>query len=219
MFVVGGIVTYSFYVASPGKISGILTFLLFSAGFSVIWAAAHQFRQGSLSRGRIIGGSLFNLALSVPPMLLGYDGLAHIADNLVIAFLLFAAAREYWLSRTEAPTPLYGLAFLYSLTALSFVLCAIVLTWNGQLVLTAAPDKLGRRSEHRHQHRQHDRHRRALPGASSMAAGQPPPHRCDDRPADRADEPPRAVRHLWEQDLYAADGGDHFRHRSLQGSQ
>lgn len=140
MFVVGGIFSYSFYVAHASMLPGIITFFMFAIGFSVIWTAGYQFRLGHFSRPRLIGAAVLNLVLTVPTMLLGYDGLAYIADNLVIALLLFAAAREYWLSRREAPTPLLGLTALYSLTATSFVLCAVVLTWKQQFVLGVAPD-------------------------------------------------------------------------------
>lgn len=140
VFVVAGIFTYSLYVARPTMPPAIITFILFSLGFSVIWAAGHQFRKHRLSRARIVIGSLGNILLTVPPMLLGYDGLAYIFDNAAIALLLFATAREYWLSRAEAPAPLYGIAALYAVSAITFVLCASVLVWDGKLVLGTAPD-------------------------------------------------------------------------------
>jgi diguanylate cyclase (GGDEF)-like protein len=140
VFVVTGIFTYSFYVARPTAAPAVITFILLSLGFSIIWAAGHQFRKHRLSRAGIAIGSLGNILLTVPPMLLGYDGLAYMLDNAVIAALLFATAREYWLSRSEAPAPLCGIAALYALTAVSFVLCTAVLVWDGKLVLGKAPD-------------------------------------------------------------------------------
>lgn len=83
--------------------------------------------------------ALAAMVFSVVPMLSGYDGLAFIADNLAIALLLFATARQYWLARAEAPAPLLGIAVLYTLTAISFVLCAAVLISDGKLVLGKAP--------------------------------------------------------------------------------
>lgn len=79
------------------------------------------------------------MVFSVVPMLSGYDGLAFIADNLAIALLLFATARQYWLARAEAPAPLLGITALYTLTAISFFLCAAVLISDGKLVLGHAP--------------------------------------------------------------------------------
>jgi diguanylate cyclase (GGDEF)-like protein len=140
LLVVAGIFTYSFYVATPIPLVAGLTFVMFHAGFSVIWAAGRQFRLGYLSYKRILLGTTGGLLATLPAMALGYDGLAFIGDNLAICVLLSATAREYWLSRKEAPTPLYGISALYGLTAFTFILCAMVLVWDGKLVLGHAPD-------------------------------------------------------------------------------
>ncbi|AYG57975.1 GGDEF domain-containing protein [Rhizobium jaguaris] len=138
--IVAGIFSYGAYVDKPRLTLAILTFVLFFIGFSTIWAAGYQFRMRRFSKTRVVLGSLTGIAASVPAMLAGYDGLAFIGDNSVVAVLLLLTAREYWLSRQEAPTPLYGITALYTLTAISFVLCAGVLIWNGSLVLGHAPD-------------------------------------------------------------------------------
>lgn len=138
--IVAGIFVYGAYVDKPSLLLGILTFVLFFAGFSTIWAAGHQFRTRRLSWRRILLGNAVGIAASVPALVLGYDGLAFMGENTVIAILLVLAAREYWLSRREAPTPLWGLTALYMLTAISFALCAAVLIADGKLVLGHAPD-------------------------------------------------------------------------------
>ncbi len=140
VLVVAGIFTYSAFVAKPGPLSGSVNFVLFLTGFSMIAGAGCQFRTGRLPWLRIVLGSIIGIAATVPAMVAGYDGLAFIAENIVIAILLFMTAREYWLSRDEAPVPLYGISALYTATALSFVLCAVVLVWDGKLVLGHAPD-------------------------------------------------------------------------------
>lgn len=137
---VGGIFIYGAYVDKPRPIYAILTFLLFFIGFATIWVAGHQFRTRRFSKTRLLLGFLTGVAASVPAMLAGYDGLAFIGDNVVISLLLLLTAREYWLSRHEAPTPLYGIAVLYTSTAVSFALCAAVLIADGKLVLGHAPD-------------------------------------------------------------------------------
>jgi diguanylate cyclase (GGDEF)-like protein len=140
VLVVVGIFTYSFYVARPIPMVACMTFVALMSGFSVIWAAGYQFRQGRLSRWRMLLGTFVGTFVTLPPMVSGYDGLAFINENIAIALLLLATAREYWLSRNEAPTPLYGISFLYVLTAATFALCASVLIWDGKLVLGHAPD-------------------------------------------------------------------------------
>ena len=137
---VGGIFIYGAYVDKPLPIFAILTFVLFFIGFPTIWVAGYQFRTRRLSKARFLLGCLVGIAVSVGPMLAGYDGLAFIGDNVVICLLLLLTAREYWLSRHEAPTPLYGITALYTLTAISFALCATVLIADGKLVLGHAPN-------------------------------------------------------------------------------
>lgn len=137
---VAGIFIYGAYVDKPLPIFAILTFVLFFIGFPTIWVAGHQFRTRRLSKVRFLLGCLVGIAASVGPMLAGYDGLAFIGVNAVVTVLLLLTAREYWLSRHEAPTPLYGITALYTLTAISFALCAAVLIADGKLVLGHAPN-------------------------------------------------------------------------------
>ncbi|NKK68456.1 GGDEF domain-containing protein [Rhizobium leguminosarum] len=139
VLVVSGIFVYSAYVSTPETWLGIVNFVLFHAGFATIWGAGKQFLTGRVSLLAIASRALAAMVFSVVPMLSGYDGLAFIADNLAIALLLFATARQYWLARAEAPAPLLGITALYTLTAISFVLCAAVLISDGKLVLGHAP--------------------------------------------------------------------------------
>jgi diguanylate cyclase (GGDEF)-like protein len=139
VLVVSGIFVYSAYVNTPEKWLGVANFVLFHAGFATIWGAGKQFLTGRVSLLAIAIRALAAMVFSVVPMLSGYDGLAFIADNLAIALLLFATARQYWLARAEAPAPLLGITALYTLTAISFVLCAAVLISDGKLVLGKAP--------------------------------------------------------------------------------
>ncbi|MBB3132605.1 diguanylate cyclase (GGDEF)-like protein [Rhizobium pisi] len=139
VLVVSGIFVYSAYVNSPETWLGVANFVLFHAGFATIWGAGKQFLAGRLSVPAIAIRALAAMVFSIVPMLSGYDGLAFIADNLAIALLLFATARQYWLARAEAPAPLLGITALYTLTAISFVLCAAVLISDGKLVLGKAP--------------------------------------------------------------------------------
>ncbi|MGO7411823.1 GGDEF domain-containing protein [Rhizobium ruizarguesonis] len=139
VLVVSGIFVYSAYVNTPETWLGVANFVLFHAGFATIWGAGKQFLTGRVSLLAIAIRALAAMVFSVVPMLSGYDGLAFIADNLAIALLLFATARQYWLARAEAPAPLLGITALYTLTAISFVLCAAVLISDGKLVLGKAP--------------------------------------------------------------------------------
>ncbi|MBB5665433.1 diguanylate cyclase (GGDEF)-like protein [Rhizobium leguminosarum] len=139
VFVVSGIFVYSGYVDRPEIGFGIANFVLFHAGFATIWGAGRQFLTGRLPLPGIAIRALAAMTFSIVPLLAGYDGLAFISDNLAIALLLFATARQYWLARAEAPAPILGITALYTLTGISFVLCAAVLISDGKLVLGKAP--------------------------------------------------------------------------------
>ncbi|MBX5168108.1 MULTISPECIES: GGDEF domain-containing protein [unclassified Rhizobium] len=139
VLVIAGIFIYGAYVNRPETWLGVANFVLFHAGFATIWGAGRQFLTGRLALLGISARALTAMAFSIVPMLAGYDGLAFISDNLAIALLLFATARQYWLARAEAPAPILGITALYTLTGISFVLCAAVLIADGKLVLGSAP--------------------------------------------------------------------------------
>ncbi|QLF69259.1 GGDEF domain-containing protein [Peteryoungia desertarenae] len=135
-----GTFSYSYYSLYPEPILGSIWCFFILSGFSIIYAAAHQFRTGRSPLGRSLKLSVLTVNMTTPAMLFGYDGLAFIILNLVVMILLFASAWEYWLARAEAPGPLVGIVTLYSLAAISFFLCALVLVIDGKLVLGHAPD-------------------------------------------------------------------------------
>jgi diguanylate cyclase (GGDEF)-like protein len=141
-FLVAGIIVYGAYVSTSVVALAIPAFIFFQLGVAVAWSAGYQFREGQLSRSRILIGSVGGIGLSVPPLVAGYDGPAFIFQNLAIALTLFATAREYWLARAEAPGPIYGISGLFIMNALSFLMCAAKLIWDGELVLGHAPDNL-----------------------------------------------------------------------------
>lgn len=140
VLVVSGIFVYSIYVSSPGIVMGVASFVLFQAGFAAIWGAGYQFRTNRLPLAGILIRALSAMLLPVGAMAAGYDGLGFIADNSSITLLLLATAHQYWRAKAEAPAPIMGITVLYTLTGISFALCAAVLIWDGKLVLGAAPN-------------------------------------------------------------------------------
>lgn len=139
VFVVGDIFAYDAYIDMPGRLLGIATLALLLLGFSTMLGAAYQFRSGGSPMPRTVLGSAISLAVTLPPMALGYDGLGFMFENSFAALLLFATALEYWKGRDEAPALTIGITALYSATATSFALCAMVLAWDGKPILGHAP--------------------------------------------------------------------------------
>jgi diguanylate cyclase (GGDEF)-like protein len=82
---------------------------------------------------------LISLVVVLGPMLFGLDGLALLSLNLVAAAMLGAAGMVYWRVRAEAPGPIIALTGLYSVSAISFVLCAVMIGLEGDLADGRAP--------------------------------------------------------------------------------
>ncbi|MDM9626226.1 GGDEF domain-containing protein [Rhizobium sp. S152] len=139
VLVVGGIVVYGMYVAEPSPSLGAATFAFLHSGIAMAWGAGYEFRTGRFPVIRTVICAAGAVILSVPPIVFGYDGLGFIAQNTMLSVVIFATAYQYWLARAEARAPLIAITVLYSLTAASFALCAIVLIAGGKLVLEAAP--------------------------------------------------------------------------------
>ncbi|PDQ20943.1 GGDEF domain-containing protein [Mesorhizobium sanjuanii] len=139
LLIVGDVFIYRDYIYAPGRLLGMASFAVLLVGFSTMLGAAYQFTSGRSPIPLTVLGSGISLAVALPPMALGYDGLGFMLENSCAALLLFATAREYWKGRAEAPVPIISLTVLYCATAVSFVLCATVLAWDGRLVLGHAP--------------------------------------------------------------------------------
>jgi diguanylate cyclase (GGDEF)-like protein len=138
--IVPAVAVYGAYFDNPDFRVGCLAFLLQFIGFAFIYGAAYRFRTGWCGRRRIVAVFVVSSAISVPWLVAGYDGIAFIALNLLLAACLTATAWEYWRGRQEAPLPLTGIVILYLLMAVSFLLCAGALIHDGRWVMGHAPD-------------------------------------------------------------------------------
>ncbi|MDI7861891.1 GGDEF domain-containing protein [Rhizobiaceae bacterium n13] len=139
LFIAASTFTYESYRISLSLPVWIVFYLLLMAGLSTLVGAAYQFRTGSWPWRKIACAAAAPIVLGPPIAYLGYSGAATILLNAFSALLLFVAAGEHWKGRDEAPTPIAGLVILYSLIAMSFVLCAGVLLADGKWVIDGAP--------------------------------------------------------------------------------
>lgn len=137
--IVAGIIVYSFFTAQSGLAPLAIAYALMMSGFSTIYAASVQFRSGG-SPWRLAGMlSFICLALGMPLILVGLDGLGLIIMNVLTAILLVGTGCQYWAARREAPGPLLGMVILYCVSGLSFALCAGVLIADGRSSLGEPP--------------------------------------------------------------------------------
>lgn len=138
--IVPAVAVYSVYFENPDYRIGCLAFALQFLGFAFIYGAAYRFRTGWSARRRIVTVFAVSSLAALPWLAAGYDGIGFIMLNLFIAGALALTALEYWRGRREAPLPLIGIVILYLLTALSFILCAVVLIEDGKWIMGHAPD-------------------------------------------------------------------------------
>ncbi|MET0440080.1 MAG: diguanylate cyclase [Devosia sp.] len=113
--------------------------LLLSGSFIIFFAAACLFTEQRLPRARVmIVAAASALTISVP-FVLGFDALGAMMGNLTNAALLLATAWQFWRGRAEAMVWVAGIAALYTLTALSFIPCAVMIYLKDPLVLDVPP--------------------------------------------------------------------------------
>lgn len=117
----------------------LAAFVLLLSGFASILAGAQQFHRGAIALPQVLGLWISFTSATTLAFVLGYSGIGTALTNICIAVLMALAAQQYWLSRAEAALPLLANAALYSLVAISFALCGVVLLADGQFVLTARP--------------------------------------------------------------------------------
>lgn len=137
--IVVGVVLFSIIGEPFDPLLQLGSFWLLIAGFALVYAGALQFCLGSANWplvAAMTGGSLFATSL---PFLFGLSGIGTVMGNLGIAVLVGLTARHYWAGRREALLPMLANTALYGAASLSFVLCALALTLQGDAVLTARP--------------------------------------------------------------------------------
>ncbi|MBX3570325.1 MAG: GGDEF domain-containing protein [Rhizobiaceae bacterium] len=138
-FIIAYVAAYIVYVDHPNPLLGAACFLILSSGLATLFGAARQFRTGRFPKAMAACAAGCAAAFCVPPLLLGFDGLGFVGENIAAAALLGLTAREYWRGRSEAPGPIVTLVVLYATIAGGFLLCAGVLIADGRIVLGAAP--------------------------------------------------------------------------------
>jgi diguanylate cyclase (GGDEF)-like protein len=135
-----GVTLFSFYAAGTNY-----TWLCFCAfvflitGMTFIWGAAWQYRHQRSPLKRITIRAAILLAIFTTPYLFGLSGTGAVLLNIMLAVLLFASAREFWFHRHEVFGPIIGIIVLYSMVAVTFIFCAVMIAIETPLVMTQAP--------------------------------------------------------------------------------
>jgi diguanylate cyclase (GGDEF)-like protein len=140
MLIVISLLIYSEFVRQFSPPVGVVAFGTLLAGLTFLLGAGHQFRTGVLPLWAMAIVAAVTTAAMAMPMLQGYDGISYIVFNFGAAAILFYTSWDYWRWRAESPLLIVTLSGLYALTALSFVLCAVVLIHDGSWVMGHAPE-------------------------------------------------------------------------------
>ena len=136
---VAAFASFSIYAVTSYYVLGWVSNLLLTSGFVVFYGAACLFSEKTLPMRRVVIIGAVALGLITLAFGTGYDGIGATLGNLLNAILLAATAIKFWSGRQEAPLWIGGIVLLYSLTALSFVPCAINIMIKNPLVLEAPP--------------------------------------------------------------------------------
>ena len=138
-FLVASVSIYSYFVEKFLPTTGVESFAAMQIGLIFFLGAAEQFRTGKLPIYKMIAIASLGIVATAIPMLNGYNGISFILFNIAAMLILFATAWEYWRCRAEAPALIATLSGLYSITGVSFFLCAVVLTQQRSWTLDQAP--------------------------------------------------------------------------------
>ena len=139
LLVVAGVILFGTLGEPYNAAQNFASFALTLAGFAFIYAGAIQFRAKPMPLAAVIIMGSGLIALTGAPFAAGLSGIGAIFANLGMALLMALCAHEYWTGRSESRLPMVSNAALYAVSAISFVLCAAVLTFEQRWTLTAQP--------------------------------------------------------------------------------
>lgn len=130
---------FSIYAVTSIYILLWVSNMMLSGGFVIFFGAACLFTEQHMPHQRVAAVAVSIVSAITLPFLFGLDALGAMTGNIVNAILLGATAWKFWEGRAEAPLWVTGISALYSITAISFIPCAVMIYLKGPLVLSAPP--------------------------------------------------------------------------------
>ncbi|MBY0381647.1 MAG: GGDEF domain-containing protein [Xanthobacteraceae bacterium] len=138
-FLIVSLFIYRDFVERYSAAKGALAFAFMLTGIVFFMGAGRQFTTNTLPVMRMIVTAAISIAMVDIPIFAGYDGIGYITLNIAAAAIMFSTGLDYWPWRTQAPLLIRLLMTLYTLTSLSFLMCAVVLVIDGSWVMHHAP--------------------------------------------------------------------------------
>lgn len=138
-FILVGVAFFGSVVENYNATFLLASFLLFIAGFGLLYVGSATFCSGKADWPAAIALVLLGGIPTIVAFALGYSGIGIMAGNILLGFLMLATAYRYWTARAESRLLMTANATLYLIVAISFMLCGYALVHEGQYILTAKP--------------------------------------------------------------------------------
>ncbi|WEK05238.1 MAG: GGDEF domain-containing protein [Candidatus Devosia phytovorans] len=143
--VVIAMVLLGFRNGEVGLFHLLAPYTLILSGFGLIYGASRLFRDTANSVRPAVVVWAISLILLAVPLFAGLSGIGVFNLNLMGGIIMLLCAVEYWRGRHESPAALVSNAVLYTLCAISFFACSVMIALDGHLVLQAIPDNWAER--------------------------------------------------------------------------
>ncbi|MFG1359569.1 GGDEF domain-containing protein [Xanthobacter pseudotagetidis] len=139
LLVAVSVVCSAYYAKTPQVWLVTLAYTLLLTGLSTIYGTARQFRHDASPWRAVAIATGLALGITVPPHVLGLNGIGFFCGFAAAAGLLFLTSYEFWRARHEARGTLVALAASYFIIGLSFIPRAVMVALEGKAVMPGPP--------------------------------------------------------------------------------
>ncbi|WP_247645035.1 GGDEF domain-containing protein [Brucella pituitosa] len=119
--------------------SSIIAFSVMTCGFMLLLVGANTVSKLPISTSLLVVATVIMTGVIITPIMIGYAGIGIAIFNLFAALILTRIGIAFMSVYQEAPVPVSGMVGLYFLTAVSFVLCALVIVAEQQWTMRTIP--------------------------------------------------------------------------------
>ncbi|MCD4511878.1 GGDEF domain-containing protein [Brucella pseudogrignonensis] len=119
--------------------SSMIAFSIMTCGFMLLLVGANTVSKTRIDSSLLLLATTIMTSVIITPILIGYAGIGIAIFNIFAAAILIRIGTVFMSVYQEAPVPVFGMVTLYFLTALSFVLCALVIVANQQWTMRTIP--------------------------------------------------------------------------------
>jgi diguanylate cyclase (GGDEF)-like protein len=119
--------------------SSIIAFSVMTCGFMLLLVGANTVSKIPVPTSLLIVATAIMTVVIITPIMIGYAGIGIAIFNIFAAIILTRIGIAFMSVYHEAPVPVSGMVGLYFLTAVSFVLCALVIVAEQQWTMRTIP--------------------------------------------------------------------------------